>query len=117
MQLDTPTAGHDEQRRPGLSEPQLSREAAVHNMPPRQPATGAHSAADSSGSSNEPDSSTSTQHFMPGNTTAICAPNESKLKQNLGRSPLLNPHEDWILEHERLLPASQTQWGSPPHQE
>ncbi|KAL0289460.1 UNVERIFIED_CONTAM: hypothetical protein Sradi_7073700 [Sesamum radiatum] len=68
------------------------------------------------GSSNVPDSPTSTQHFMPGAKASAPAPNSPKQKQ-LGGDPLPHPYEDRILEREGTQPSPQTKWGSPPHQE
>ncbi|KAL0315516.1 UNVERIFIED_CONTAM: hypothetical protein Sradi_5429800 [Sesamum radiatum] len=66
---------------------------------------------DSSASSCEPDSSSSTQHLMPGTTPC------HGLKFQLGGETPPNHHEDWFLEREGLQPSPQTKWGSPPHQE
>ncbi|KAK4428264.1 hypothetical protein Salat_1126000 [Sesamum alatum] len=68
QQPDIPTIGKDEQEWPGPPRPQpsMNEEEQPMQKAPRQTAAEAHSSAGSSGSSNEPDTPTSTQHFMPG---------------------------------------------------
>ncbi|KAL0288305.1 UNVERIFIED_CONTAM: hypothetical protein Sangu_2664900 [Sesamum angustifolium] len=53
---------------------------------------------DSSDSSNDPDSSASTQHLMPGAKTPVPAPKSRKHKQQQGGDPLPHLNEDRILE-------------------
>ncbi|KAL0322155.1 UNVERIFIED_CONTAM: hypothetical protein Scaly_2511900 [Sesamum calycinum] len=70
--------------RPRPLEPQQCKNTAVQRMPTRPVVTGAYSESKSSSSFDEPDSSTSMQHFMLGTTATIHAPKEPKRKQKLG---------------------------------
>ncbi|KAK4439075.1 hypothetical protein Salat_0242300 [Sesamum alatum] len=87
-QLNVPVAGNNDQDLPGLSKPQSSLKGQGQPILLRQSETDVM--ADSSGSSNEPDSPTSTQHLVSG--TKITAIAGRKLKQQLrGESPPQSP--------------------------
>ncbi|KAL0463054.1 UNVERIFIED_CONTAM: hypothetical protein Slati_0193000 [Sesamum latifolium] len=87
QQPDCTAAGMEEKGRQGPSKPKDDANVVGQNVHSRWSSLGTRSVIESSDSSDESESEASTQHFMPGTSSAGVTPIQPKSKQKLGKAP------------------------------